>query len=92
LQILTNKLLKFSKTTFLFFVFVLYCRWFSGVKTKHNVCFIIYSGNGVGIDTESLILKNGLKNTENRIKAINGTITFESKLDKGFKAYLSFKR
>ena len=28
---------------------------------------------------------NGLQNTESRIKAINGTITFESEPSKGFK-------
>lgn len=60
-------------------------------KMDKKICFINYSDNGIGIDTETLILKNGLKNVENRIKAINGTITFESSLQKGFKAFLSFK-
>jgi len=61
-------------------------------KMDKKMCVINYSDNGIGIDTETLILKNGLQNVENRIKAINGTITFESSLQKGFKAFLSFKR
>ena len=61
-------------------------------KMDKKMCFINYSDNGIGIDTETLILKNGLQNVENRINAIHGTITFESRLDKGFKVLLSFKR
>lgn len=42
-----------------------------------------YSDNGIGC-----VLKkgNGLQNTENRIKSINGTIIFESQHNEGFKA------
>ena len=44
---------------------------------------ISYSDNGIGCE----IKKNtGLQNVENRIASINGTITFESEIDKGFKA------
>ncbi|WP_452233161.1 tetratricopeptide repeat-containing sensor histidine kinase [Lacinutrix sp. MEBiC02595] len=44
---------------------------------------INYKDNGVGC-----ILKkyNGLQNTENRIETINGTITFDSSTNNGFKA------
>jgi len=43
---------------------------------------INYTDNGIGSDLKK---QNGLRNTENRIHSINGTITFESKLNKGFK-------
>jgi signal transduction histidine kinase len=46
---------------------------------------IDYSDNGVGF-SEKLILKNGLKNAENRIQAVNGILTFDSQINKGFKA------
>ncbi|WP_370477230.1 ATP-binding protein [Tamlana flava] len=47
---------------------------------------INYSDNGIGC-----ILKkqNGLRNTENRIQAVNGTITFDSEPGKGFKAKIT---
>jgi signal transduction histidine kinase len=44
---------------------------------------IKYRDNGIGCD---LFKKNGLQNTETRIKSINGTISFESKKNDGFKA------
>tara|TARA_R110002050_G_scaffold62639_1_gene137460 strand:+ start:286 stop:1902 length:1617 start_codon:yes stop_codon:yes gene_type:complete len=44
---------------------------------------IKYSDNGIGCD---LFKKNGLQNTESRIASINGTISFESKKNDGFKA------
>ncbi|WP_242156378.1 tetratricopeptide repeat protein [Aestuariivivens sediminis] len=44
---------------------------------------IKYRDNGTGCE---LRMSNGLKNTENRIQAINGTITFDSKPGNGFKA------
>ncbi len=47
---------------------------------------IKYSDNGVGCTIKK---GNGLENTENRIQAINGTITFESKENKGFKAIIN---
>jgi len=37
-----------------------------------------------------IILKNGLQNVENRIKTINGTITFEPKTGKGLKILIAF--
>ncbi|WP_339917174.1 tetratricopeptide repeat protein [Yeosuana marina] len=47
---------------------------------------IDYKDNGVGCN---LIKNSGLHNTENRIESINGTITFESQVDNGFKATLT---
>ncbi|MEH6620075.1 sensor histidine kinase, partial [Maribacter arcticus] len=44
---------------------------------------IKYRDNGIGCD---LFKKNGLQNTETRIKSINGTISFESKKNDGFRA------
>lgn len=45
-----------------------------------------YSDNGVGT---TLKKRNGLQNTENRIQSINGTITFVTHPDKGFKANIT---
>lgn len=57
-----------------------------------NYCAIKYSDNGIGINEEELTLRNGLKNVENRIKAIDGTVTFETALNKGFKVSIFFKK
>jgi signal transduction histidine kinase len=51
-----------------------------------NKIEINYKDNGVG---GNLKKNNGLLNTENRIKTLNGTITFESKVNKGFKAKIT---
>jgi signal transduction histidine kinase len=56
-----------------------------GFDSDHNNVIIDYSDNGVGF-TEKLILKNGLQNAENRIKAVKGILTFDSQINKGFKA------
>lgn len=50
---------------------------------------IQYKDNGVGISGD-LIYKNGLRNTASRIEAIGGTITFDTKIEKGLKVNLSF--
>jgi len=47
---------------------------------------IQYMDNGVGCNLKS---KNGLHNAENRIKAIRGTINFETAPQKGFKITLT---
>lgn len=47
---------------------------------------INYKDNGIGTE---LIKGNGLQNTENRIHSINGSITFESETEKGFKAIIT---
>jgi signal transduction histidine kinase len=59
-------------------------------KKNENKLQIDYSDNGIGATIEELNLKNGLRNVENRIQAIKGTITFDSKSDKGFKVYITF--
>ncbi|WP_435314721.1 hypothetical protein [Cellulophaga fucicola] len=49
---------------------------------------IICSDNGIGATKKALNTKNGLLNTEKRIKAINGTIIFETKKNEGFKSVI----
>ena len=56
---------------------------FSTIETGLKVC---YSDNGVGAHPKELICKNGLRNTESRIRAIDGTITFESEEGNGFRS------
>ncbi|MHA7058670.1 tetratricopeptide repeat-containing sensor histidine kinase [Aquimarina sp. M1] len=55
-------------------------------KNEKNKILIKYSDNGVGIQKEEIKSKNGLRNTEKRMLAINGTIIFDSEKNKGFKA------
>jgi|26BtaG_2_1085354.scaffolds.fasta_scaffold00008_32 signal transduction histidine kinase len=47
-----------------------------------NKIRIGYFDNGVGCDLNN---KHGLQNMENRIKAVEGSITFETELNKGFR-------
>ncbi|GGK58533.1 hypothetical protein GCM10007963_28300 [Lutibacter litoralis] len=61
-------------------------------KRTADEYFINYSDNGKGADQSELKVRNGLKNVETRIKSINGLITFETSLNKGFKAFISFKK
>ncbi len=49
---------------------------------------IEYSDDGIGTSKDKLNTKNGLLNTEKRIQAINGSITFDSSKNKGFKALI----
>lgn len=56
-----------------------------GFDSDQNNVIIDYSDNGVGF-TDKLILKNGLQNAENRIHAVKGILTFDSHINKGFKA------
>ncbi|MGO4912886.1 ATP-binding protein [Leeuwenhoekiella sp. W20_SRS_FM14] len=55
---------------------------------ESNSLKINYEDNGVGASKEALILKNGLRNTEKRIKAIGGTISFDTETGKGFRALI----
>jgi hypothetical protein len=55
----------------------------------NNTIEIQYKDNGIGISGE-LIYKNGLRNTAFRIEAIGGTITFDTKIEKGLKINFSF--
>lgn len=52
---------------------------------------IRYSDNGVGVALDEFSKKNGLSNVESRIESINGSITFESSKNNGFKALINFK-
>ncbi len=61
-------------------------------KDNKNILNINYSDNGKGLDLIDLKFKNGLKNVETRINSINGTITFDSTKQNGFKAFISFKK
>lgn len=54
-------------------------------KKTENKLHIDYSDNGLGAAFDKINSKNGLQNVENRILAIKGTITFDTKPDKGFK-------
>ena len=54
-------------------------------KIIENKLQIDYSDNGLGAALDKINLRNGLQNVENRILAIKGTITFDTKPDKGFK-------
>jgi signal transduction histidine kinase len=51
---------------------------------------IKYTDNGLGVKLVNTNNTNGLQNIENRIKAIKGTIIFETEPDKGFKAQITF--
>lgn len=54
-------------------------------KKNENKLQIDYSDNGLGITMRKTNSGNGLQNVENRILSINGTITFDTKSNKGFK-------
>lgn len=59
-------------------------------KELDNSIIINYTDNGKGIDTNKMVLKNGLHNIENRIHAIKGEIEIQSDLGKGFKVLIKF--
>lgn len=70
-ELMTN-MSKYSHATLVTLVF----------KEKGKNIEISYKDNGIGC---VLAKKNGLLNAETRIKSVNGTITFESEPQKGFK-------
>jgi signal transduction histidine kinase len=59
-------------------------------EKKENIIQINYSDNGIGTTKKQIVLKNGLLNVENRIKAINGKLNFDTASQKGFKASFHF--
>jgi len=59
-------------------------------KKNKNKLQIDYIDNGVGAEFDEKKSKNGLQNVENRIQAIKGTITFDTKSNKGFKVSFIF--
>ena len=54
-------------------------------KKNEKKLHIDYSDNGIGATFDEKKSKNGLLNVENRIQAIKGTLTFDTKSNKGFK-------
>lgn len=58
-------------------------------KKIENKLQIEYSDNGLGAAFDKINSRNGLQNVENRILAIKGTITFDTKPGKGFKTSLT---
>ena len=59
-------------------------------KKNKNKLQIDYTDNGLGATIKELNYKNGLQNVENRIKTINGSVTFDLKSNKGFKVNFIF--
>lgn len=57
-------------------------------EQTNKILKITYADDGVGASKEELDIKNGLWNTEKRIKAIGGTIIFDSEKGQGFEAQL----
>ena len=59
--------------------------------TKNHKLFTIkYVDNGIGFNLKDDYSGNGLRNVENRINAIKGTINFESKPNEGVSATITF--
>jgi signal transduction histidine kinase len=59
-------------------------------KKSENKLQIDYTDNGVGVTFDKENSRNGLRNVENRIQAIKGTTTFDTKSKKGFKVSFIF--
>ncbi|WP_340063487.1 tetratricopeptide repeat protein [Ascidiimonas aurantiaca] len=57
-------------------------------KQSKKLLKIEYSDDGVGASEESLYYRNGLWNTEKRIEAIDGTITFDTEKENGFRVQI----
>ncbi len=55
-------------------------------RDKKKELSIYYEDDGVGASKKSILRKNGLWNTEKRIQALGGSITFDSEEEKGFRA------
>uniref|UniRef100_UPI0040477BEF tetratricopeptide repeat-containing sensor histidine kinase n=1 Tax=Flavobacterium sp. TaxID=239 RepID=UPI0040477BEF len=60
-------------------------------ETLEKSIRIKYSDNGIGFDMEK-ISKNGVRNMENRMQSINGSITFDSEINKGVKINIEFPK
>lgn len=59
-----------------------------GFGEKDKMLGVDYADNGVGATEQELKGKNGLRNTEKRIQAIGGTITFDSDKGEGFRVHI----
>ena len=55
-------------------------------KKNENKLQIDYSDNGLGAASDKINSRNGLQNVKNRILAIKGSITFDTKAGQGFKS------
>jgi glucose-6-phosphate-specific signal transduction histidine kinase len=71
LQELMTNMLKHSQASVVLISFI----------QNSNTIVVEYKDNGIGCE---LVKRNGLLNTENRMASIKGTITFDSKSNKGF--------
>ncbi len=60
-------------------------------KDANSTLEISYSDNGKGVQNQ-WHTKNGLQNVENRIFSINGTITFDTEPNKGFKVKITIPK
>jgi tetratricopeptide (TPR) repeat protein len=58
-------------------------------EQEDNHISLHYADDGIGI-SKGTQFNNGLTSTGNRIKSIHGTITFDTKSEKGLKIYISF--
>lgn len=79
LQELMTNMRKHSKASLVALVF----------KEENRALEINYSDNGQGIAMTSQDRHGGLINTESRIKSMGGRITFDSAINKGFRAEMS---
>jgi signal transduction histidine kinase len=52
---------------------------------------VLYTDNGNRFNGESLSIKTGLQNIESLIKTINGSVTFDNTIQKGFKLRFTFR-
>nr|WP_294788553.1 ATP-binding protein [uncultured Flavobacterium sp.] len=57
-------------------------------KTLEKNILINYTDNGIGIETDKIIFKNGLYNVESRILKIKGDIEITSGPNQGFKVFI----
>jgi signal transduction histidine kinase len=76
LQELMTNMKKHSNATFVVLIF----------NQKNNKISIDFKDNGIGCNLKK---NTGLQNVENRIKIANGTITFDTKINKGFNAKIT---
>ena len=59
---------------------------FEGLQSKLHIS---YTDNGIGLQKENFQKKNGLRNVENRIFSLQGTVIFDEAFEKGTRIYLN---
>ncbi|MGA9637082.1 tetratricopeptide repeat-containing sensor histidine kinase [Flavobacterium sp.] len=62
-----------------------------GFEVLEKLIQIKYTDNGIGFNPKN-IPKNGLTNVENRINSINGSISFDSQINKGLQTTIQFPK